>query len=57
MIEDMAVVLVLDGCIGFCKEWEKVIRSRGNSGSKDGDKNVLGRRGIVIGASCLSEEK
>lgn len=40
----MAVELVLGGYIGFCKEWEKAIRGKGNSGSKDRDKNVLGRR-------------
>lgn len=34
-IEDMAVELIFGECIGFCKEWEKVIRGRGNSGSKE----------------------
>lgn len=34
-IEEMAFEFGLDRCIGFCKEWGKKVRGRGNNGTND----------------------
>lgn len=38
-IEDMGFELVLDGCIGFCKEWGRRLEAEGTVGAKT-DRNV-----------------
>ena len=52
-MEEAAFELVIDGCLGFYREWRR--RWEGTVGTK-GVQNLLCRMGVMTGASCLLRE-